>query len=210
MFIEIMKTDFRINASNVPSTLKSILEAYPEIKQNAMFKHRAGNPVAEQLQFALYLLGLHVRINPQGYMFGLKSLILHPLVPNDYMETLEILSEYAAPGSWIKLKVDDKPVKIEFDDLKKEREIKQAEKEKMKKEEEIKKREYWIPEPENIPLTEKQMLMAKYSETVALTEEDPEKLKKILDEKFPDEVEKEEIPVTKKRRGRKPKEKTNL
>jgi len=115
--IEVIKSDFKL--FKIKHALNAVLDKYPEIKNQEMFLQKTKEP--EQLQFALYLLGFHVRVNPQGFIFGLKSLIPDPLIKNDYMETFKLLAEFAAPGCSVTIRVNNKTTQLAFDEMKVEK-----------------------------------------------------------------------------------------
>jgi hypothetical protein len=121
MILEITKSNFKILNSEIQPALKEILDNYPDIKQNLMFKSRSEQSFAEQLQIALYLLGLHIRVHPEGYVFTLKTLMPEPLIQNNCLQTLTILSHYTIPNCTMKIVINEMEKEICFDNLKEEK-----------------------------------------------------------------------------------------
>lgn len=115
--ISIKKSNFQIAEGRTKSALKAILERYPEIESMPLFVQRAKSPSAEQLQIALFLMGIHVRVLPQGGILDIKSILCGP-VQCDYTEVFQILSCFTQRGCWLETEIDKVPERIEFDNLK--------------------------------------------------------------------------------------------
>jgi hypothetical protein len=116
--IEVIKSDFKIFSDDIKPALKEILKEHPDIKQNIMFISRIKHSEAEQLQIALYILGLHTRVNPEGYVFGLKTIMPEPLIKNNCLKILTILSQYTNPEGYVTIKTESQEKEIKFDNLK--------------------------------------------------------------------------------------------
>jgi len=119
MIINVIKSQFKIEADKVSATLEAILKRWPEIKTQAMFKQKKDD--AERLQYSLYILGFHTRIHPDGYIMDIKSLQPDPIIKNNTFEVIKLLAVFAINNCWIEYRTDGDKTKIilKFNELNK-------------------------------------------------------------------------------------------
>jgi hypothetical protein len=112
MTIKIKSQNFTIATNNVEPTLEELKTIYPEIVQVLDYDEPASN-----LQFALFILGYHIKIQVDSSIFTISN-------PSDYttkvenedpIKTLTCLSKYMSDDSYIIVEIDGEEVKFTKD-----------------------------------------------------------------------------------------------
>jgi len=110
MGFKIKEQSFYISSNNVQPTLDELTSIYPTIKQSLDYDEPASN-----LQYVLFILGYHCRINIDGSIFTISCLKGDgtKIEQEDSIATLTCLSHYMTDDSYIAVEHDGREVRFE-------------------------------------------------------------------------------------------------